>query len=135
VIVADTDVLIDTLRGREPVAGRVAQEIESANLATTVLSAFELLSGSREEGERERVEDLLGALVMLPLDLEAAAKGAALRRELEGRGEKIGLADYLIAGICLSRSSPLMTRNRRHFDRLPGLRFAEVDPGSSSPDA
>lgn len=124
-IVADTDVLIDALRGREPVAGRIVREMESGNLATTVLSSFELLSGSSDQREREQVENLLGALVLLPLDPEAAAVAAALRRELESRGEKIGLADYLIAAICLSRSSPLLTRNRRHFDRLPGLRFAE----------
>lgn len=134
-IVADTDVLIDTLRGREPVAARIAREIEAGNLATTVLSAFELLSGSRAEGERERVEDLLGALELLPLDRGAAAIAASLRRDLEGRGAKIGLADYLIAGICLSHSSPLMTRNRGHFDRIPDLRLEEAGPAASPPDA
>lgn len=122
-IVADTDVLIDALRGRDPVAERVAEEIKAGNLATTVLSCFELLSGSRDDGERERVEDLLEALRVLPLDPEAAEMAAALRRRLEARGETIGLADYLIAGICLSRSAALMTRNRRHFDRVPRLRL------------
>lgn len=124
-IVADTDVLIDALRGREPSAGRVAQALTEGSLATTVLSVFELLSGSREEIERQRVEDLLGAAEVLALTREAAATAAVLRQELEARGETIGLADYLIAGICLSRSAVLMTRNRRHFDRIPGLRLAE----------
>jgi len=126
-IVADTDVLIDALRGRDPAAQRVARGIEEGRLATTVLTSFELLSGSRDETERERVEDLLGAIELLPLDPGAAARSAALRRDLEARGETIGLADYLIAGICLSRSASLMTRNRRHFDRVPGLRFAGTD--------
>lgn len=126
-IVADTDVLIDALRGRNPVAGLVAREIEAGKLATTVISSFELLSGSRAETERARVEDLLGAIELLPLDPAAAATAAALRRELEVRGETIGLADFLIAGICLSRSASLMTRNRRHFDRVSGLRFAPVE--------
>jgi tRNA(fMet)-specific endonuclease VapC len=122
-IVADTDVLIDALRGRDPVAKRVAEEIKAGNLATTVLSCFELLSGSRDDGERERVGDLLEALRVLPLDPEAAELAAALRRQLEARGETIGLADYLIAGICQSRSAALMTRNRRHFDRVPRLQL------------
>lgn len=129
-IVADTDVLIDSLRGREPVARRIAAEIEAANLATTDVSSFELLSGSREPSERQRVEDLLGALELLPFDPDAAAEGAALRRELEARGETIGLADYLIAGICLSNAAPLMTRNRRRFDRVPGLRLADLEPSA-----
>ena len=127
VIVADTDVLIDALRGRNPGALRVAEAIEAGTLATTVVSSFELLGGSREPTERERVEDLLAAVELLPLDPEAAAVGAGWRRDLEARGETIGLADYLIAGICLARSASLMTRNRRHFDRIPGLRFAPLE--------
>lgn len=50
-IVADSDVLIDFLGGREPAAGRVTREIESGNLWTTVITRFELLSGAR--GSRE----------------------------------------------------------------------------------
>lgn len=126
-IVADTDVLIDALRGRRPVASRVAEAIRAGTLATTVISSFELLSGSREDGERGRVEDLLGALVLLPLDPEAAVRAAKVRRELEARGEGVGLADFLIAGICLAHSAELWTRNRRHFDRVPGLRLAAAD--------
>lgn len=106
VIVADTDVLIDALRGRDPVARRVAEAVEAGTLATTVLSSFELLSGSREPTERERVEDLLAAVELLPLDPEAAALAAGLRRDLEARGETIGLADYLIAGICCHAPLP-----------------------------
>lgn len=33
------------------------------------------------------------------------------------------MADYLIAGICLSRSAVLLTRNVRHFSRMAGLRL------------
>lgn len=126
-IVADTDVLIDALRGREPFARRVAAEIEAGRLATTAISAFELLSGARQPSERQRIEDLLAGLAVVPLDARAGAVAAELRRELEGRGESTGLADYLIAGICVGRSAPLMTRNRRHFERIPGLRLAEPE--------
>ena len=134
-IVADTDVLIDALRGRRPLARRIAEAIEHGELATTVLSAFELLSGSgvREEEARRRVEDLLGALTVVALDPAAATLAAALRRELEARGETIGLADYLIAGICLAHSASLMTRNRRHFGRVPGLRLAPADDDAGEP--
>lgn len=35
----------------------------------------------------------------------------------------LAMADYLIAGICLSRGSTLLTRNRAHFERIPELRL------------
>lgn len=33
----------------------------------------------------------------------------------------IGTADYLIAGIVLANRGILLTRNRDHFERVPGL--------------
>lgn len=41
-MVADTDVLIDYLRGLERSAQRIAFEIEQGHLATTAVTAFEL---------------------------------------------------------------------------------------------
>jgi tRNA(fMet)-specific endonuclease VapC len=120
-IVADSDVLIDALRGQEPSASRIRLELETGWLATTAITAFELQSGVRSPGAASKVEDLLAALVILPFDDDAADRAAEARRTLESTGTPIGMADYLIAGICLARSAILLTRNRAHFDRVPGL--------------
>jgi len=128
-IVADSDVLIDSLRGRQPAAGRVALELRTGSLATTVVNAFELLSGAKSAKERHKVETLLAALAILPLDERSARTAAAIRRQLEAQGETIGMADYLIAGICLERSAILLTRNRGHFERVPGLSLGDWTGG------
>jgi len=120
-IVADSDVLIDALRGREPAAGRIAEAIRSGSLATTSISVFELLSGAKRPTERSKVERLLRPLVIFPFDERASLAAAQARRSLEATGTGIGMADYLIAGVCLTRSAPLLTRNREHFQRIPGL--------------
>ena len=125
-IVADTDVLIDALRGREPARRRIAGAIESGALATTAVSLFELLSGARDASEREPIERLLAALAVLPFDAPAGTAAADARRGLEAAGKTIGMADYQIAGICLSRSLPLLTRNRGHFERVPGLILGDL---------
>lgn len=120
--VADSDVLIDALRGRREAADRIAFELRSGTLATTAISVFELLSGAGgRAAERELVERLLRPLTILPVDHAAAARAAEIRRMLEGTGTPIGMADYLIAGVCVSRSALLLTRNRKHFERVPGL--------------
>ena len=120
-IVADSDVLIDALRGRQPAARRVAELLKSGSLATTAISVFELLSGAKRPAERTKVERLLGPLVVLPFDDRAGLAAAEARRTMETSGAGIGIADYLIAGICLARSATLFTRNRDHFQRVPGL--------------
>ncbi len=126
-IVADSDVLIDALRGRQPGADRIALELRAGALATTAITVFELLSGARAKRVKDPVERLLAALIVLPFD-EAAARAAAEAREaLEATGSPIGMADYQIAGVCLSRSAVLLTRNRAHFERVPGLSLGRLE--------
>jgi tRNA(fMet)-specific endonuclease VapC len=123
-IVADTDVLIDYLGGRGGAAERVAFELEHGNLYTTAVNRFDLESGARSEREGAAVEALLGALRVLPFDASSAFHAAAVRRELEAKGEGIGMANYLIAGTCMAHSGVLLTRNRRHFERIAGLNLS-----------
>ena len=127
VIVADTDVLIDFLAAREPAAGRVADEIRRGNLWTTVITRFELLSGVRGAGETQIASRLLGSVKTLQLDILAADRAAAVRRALERKGIAIGMADSLIAGITLQAGATLLTRNRRHFERVDGLNLVQLD--------
>lgn len=122
-IVADTDVLIDYLAGKEPSAGRVAFELTTTSFATTAVTRFELLAGARTDRQRGLVRILLEAVETLPLDSLAADRAAEVRRELESRGEGLGMADCLIAGIVLAHGGLLLTRNRKHFERVPGLRL------------
>ncbi len=125
-IVVDTDVLIDALSGQQPSAERVARGLETGALATTAVSVFELLSGATTDKATESIEALLAALFILPFDPAAGRQAAEIRRDLESRRLSIGMADYQIAGICVSRSAELLTRNRRHFERVPSLELADL---------
>lgn len=121
-IIADTDVLIDALKGQEPGRGRVAEAIQSGALATTAITVFELMAGAKSESARASIDALLTPLRILNLDDLASQRAAEFRRRLERDGRKIGLADYLIAGICHSHAATLLTRNLKHFERIEELR-------------
>jgi len=120
-IVADTDVLIDFLAGQAPGAGAVAEHLGQGDLATTVITLYELFSGARTPRQQSVVTQLLKALLVLPLDDPAAETAAVVRRNLMTRGEDIGMADCLIAGIVLNGDGRLLTRNSRHFAAIEGL--------------
>lgn len=122
--VADTDVLIDFLAGREPSAGAVLKAREDGSLVTTSVTRFEILSGARDEEERAMCLKLLDALRTLPLDAKAADQAARVFRSLETAGQRIEPGDCLIAGIALHHGAHLLTRNRRHFERVKGLVLA-----------
>jgi predicted nucleic acid-binding protein len=120
-MVADTDGLVDYLRGHQRSAARVALEIEQAHLATTAITACELRLGAKTPRQQAVVEILLDALRILPLDDDAARSAADLRRRLLEQGEDIGMADSLIAGICVANDGQLLTHNEKHFKRIQGL--------------
>ncbi len=120
-IVADSDVLIDALNGRDPAARRIAAEIRAGRLATTAICRFEVLSGAKTGRSERRALDLLDSIMNLSFDTAAANTAARARLALEKAGRKIGMGDSLIAGIVLTAGGTLLTRNRREFDRIPGL--------------
>jgi len=97
-MIADSDVLIDFLRGRSPWAGRIKLEIKTGHLATRLSTVFELLSGVKAAAERDKVSRLLAALTVLAVTPAASEQAAAIRRELESAGHGIGMADCLISG-------------------------------------
>ena len=120
--IADTDVLIDFLRGVGE-AERIVIELGTGRLCTTVITAFELWAGSKNPQQLAAVESLLAAVTVLPLDSSSARRAAEVRRDLERGGRTIGMADSLIAGIALNHEAILITRNRKHYDRVPGLKL------------
>ncbi|PWU12441.1 MAG: PIN domain nuclease [Bdellovibrio sp.] len=122
--VADTDVLIDFLRGRGDEAERIEFELKTGRLCTTAVSAFELWVGARSSQEKTAVQTLLAALSIIPLDAAGASDAGELFRALEAKGTTIGMADSLIAGICVNRNAVLITRNKKHFSRVPNLNYS-----------
>lgn len=130
-IVADSDVLIDFLADHEPGASRVAVELERGQLATSVITRFELLSGARSARQDRTLREFLDTLTTLPLDRVAADRAADVRRRLDRQGESIGMADSLIAGIVLVSGGTLLTRNTNHFRRVSELRLAPLSAAES----
>lgn len=124
-IIADTDVLIDSLEGRRPGADAVLQALRRDQLQTTTINYFELLAGARRRRQQISVLALLESIPVLTLDVEAVRRAAEVHRHLERSGVGIGMADSLIAGIVLARGGSPLTRNRRHFERVPELPLAE----------
>jgi tRNA(fMet)-specific endonuclease VapC len=125
VIVLDTDVLIDALGGEEPWAGFIAARLPTRRLATTSVTRCELLAGARSEDEAMRIRTLLGPMAILPFDREAADRAAGEAARLQAEGRPLPMADLAIAGICLELGASLLTRNRRHFERIDGLKLEE----------
>lgn len=125
VVVADTDVVIDFLRGAEPGATLVRALLQEGRLRFTPVTAFELRRGADFVPRRDLLMQLLTRRTY-PLDLESALRAGELAAVLKAQGREIGPADALQAGFCLRHGVPLATRNRRHFDQVEGLQLVDL---------
>jgi len=126
-VVVDTDLLIDFLRGKGPGVGVVRALLVEQRLRLTAVTGFELRMGTDFLARRDDILRLFRSRTV-PLDLASALRGGEVAAGLRVSGQVIGFADSLQAGICLRHDLPFATRNRRHFDRIPGLRLTDLDP-------
>jgi tRNA(fMet)-specific endonuclease VapC len=132
VIVLDTDVIIEYLRGQPHVVEGVTRLLEEGEtLTTTAVNAAELHRGA--VGPRTRREmlaslhELLTRLDALPLDGRAARRYGALAAGLDRAGQTMPLADGLVAAIALENGGRLLTLNKRHFARVPALELVDLE--------
>lgn len=124
-VIVDTDLLIDYLRGKGEGARLVRTLIREHRLRVTAVTAFELRLGADFLPRRDDILRLLRGRAF-PLDLASALRAGEIAAALQQKGEGIGFADCLQAGTCLRYDIPLATRNRKHFGRVHGLRLVEV---------
>jgi tRNA(fMet)-specific endonuclease VapC len=125
-VVADTDVIIDFFSGSEPFSQVVAGFIRKDSLILTSITVFELYAGVLGSRRLGQIDDLVSAATVLSLGTEEALAAVGIYNELKKGGQLIGLRDILIAGICIARKRPLLTRNTVHFSRIPALKLASI---------
>jgi tRNA(fMet)-specific endonuclease VapC len=124
--VLDSDVLIDYLRGAGPGRDLVSRLGAELSFRVTTVTAFELALGRGYARDPIPANALLAA-PCLGLTREAALRAGGLLHDLRSVGTGIDIRDAMQAGICLEADAPLVTRNVRHFARVPGLQVTQPE--------
>lgn len=122
----DTDIISATLKPRPPMQlVRRLATVPPQQQFTTAINVGELIYGARRVGREEltsKVERVVRqAQTVLAFDTAAARTYGALRATLERVGTPLAEPDLRIASIAVTRHLTLVTRNLRHFERVPGL--------------
>lgn len=121
----DTNILSDLVRNPQ---GMVAAQITAAGedtVCTSIIVAAELRYGAIKSNSAklaERIDLILSALEILPLETPADHQYASLRQHLTCQGTPIGPNDLLIAAHALAHDLTVITANVREFSRVPGLK-------------
>ena len=90
-----------------------------------IVVAAKLRSDAAKSGSKKlagRVDLILSALEILPLEAPADRHYGDLRHHLARQGTLIGPNDLLIAAHALSENLTVVTANAGEFSRVPGLK-------------
>jgi tRNA(fMet)-specific endonuclease VapC len=119
----DTDTCILLLRGESKVLERRAAIHDE--VATSWVTAAELYYGAAKSKSpaqnRELVGRFLATLPVLGLDELATQIFGEAKALLEREGRRLDDADLLIASIAIANRAVVITGNRRHYARIPGV--------------
>jgi tRNA(fMet)-specific endonuclease VapC len=120
----DTNIISDLIRNPQGKAAKHIAKVGEDNICTSIIVAAELRYGCAKSGSQrllKAVEDLLGEIDVLPLDVPADAEYGAIRAALEASGKPIGGNDLLIAAHASATRATIVTSNTDEFKRIRGL--------------
>lgn len=124
----DTNVLSELVR-KQPAPGVLHRigELSLERVMTSCICAMELRYGAARHPDGERLwdriqKDVLARVRVLPLTEADALRAGVLLAGLADRGTPIGIEDVLIAATALGNDLVVVTRNVKHYRRVPDLR-------------
>lgn len=129
--VLDTDICVDLHRGYAPTIDRIRGIEREGPLAVTSVTVHELVQGAHTAPDPDRaiasIERLLHASDILEFNGAAGWIAGRLSAQLLKAGTPIGDLDTMIAACALAHNGRLVTRNAKHYRRVPELALQVLD--------
>src|SRR3989344_509256 len=121
----ETTFLVDFFRGNKNAIEKYTEIKESnESIRVAVPSITEIISGASlniKNEEKEKAIEFFSNLEIVELNKESAILAGEIEAGLILSGETIGIIDIMIGAICLSNNETLLTRNKKHFEKIKNL--------------
>jgi tRNA(fMet)-specific endonuclease VapC len=124
-LIADTSFLIGLWR-RQPWAVRYATDNTGRSIGIPWIALGEFWHGAVKAGhDPARVTDFLKIGIPVSDAAPCVERYARICSSLQDLGQyrEIGQNDLWLAAVAMTYGLPLVTRNRRHFDKIAGLKI------------
>ncbi len=124
-LVLDTNVIVQHLRGKPKESELISKLQETSDLATTIINSYELYFGAYKSRNSKinlgAAKGFLQSIEVLDFDDRCADKAGQVMAKLEGAGHVLDPRDIFIGTIALENGYSVLTRNVKHFERIPDL--------------
>ncbi len=125
IILADTSILIDYFRKSDKLNSvLIALFDQGYDFSISAITHYEIYSGATAL-QLPFWTDLLNNTKVLPFDQAISQIAVDINLVLKRNRKQIGMADLFIAATAISTSLPLSTLNKKHFDRIDGLKLID----------
>lgn len=126
----DTSVVIDCIRGKKETSQFISNLKGSLFINYIVIA--ELSEGIYRVKDSKAMEAGIDAFIngvdgVLPINYNVSKLFGKIRTDLKEKGQIVEDFDILIASTCIENNLPILTLNKKHFDRIVGLEVLTPD--------
>ncbi len=129
VYLLDTDWVIDYFNNKEPTSSKI-EELIDEGIGISIISLAELYEGVLNSKNPESSENLLlgfmSEVSVMEIDEGICRIFGELRGKLRKKSLLIDDFDIIIASTAVYHEITLCTNNRKHYDRIEGLKVLSV---------
>ena len=122
-VVVDTSVFIEFLRAKDKTQTTLYQIPDSTNICISSVTLYELLMGATDESKAKDVSALTNDLIILSFSESIAKEASLIYHKLRKQNKMIEFRDIFIAATCIINGMPIVTLNKKHFERIKDLKI------------
>jgi predicted nucleic acid-binding protein len=122
-VVVDTSIFIDYLRAKDKRNTVLFRVPDNQRIYISSVTLYELLMGATDRQKIKDVHLLTDDTIILPFDEEVSIRASEIYHDLRKSNTMIEFRDIFIASTCLIHDLPIMTANKKHFQRIKGLKM------------
>jgi tRNA(fMet)-specific endonuclease VapC len=125
-LIVDTSVFIDGLRLRPSGVALISFfETTEHDLYISSVVGFELFSGesSKKPDQQRLMQQMLSFFEVVDMNWSVAKRAGEIYR---GGLKHLEFPDYIIAASALAIGAQVVTLNKKHFEKIPGLQIYDM---------
>jgi predicted nucleic acid-binding protein len=128
-IIIDADVIIKGEKGAFDLAGWFAAQTEELEVAAITVAELwhgvERATVPYRAAREEYIRTILDGVSIIPYTRATALEHARLWAASETSGKTVAPYDLIVAATAVERGSSVATFNRRHFEKIDGIKVIE----------
>jgi tRNA(fMet)-specific endonuclease VapC len=122
-MVIGTGIFIEHLRAKDKSNTTLYLLPANSELFISSVALYELYMGATSPEKENDVRKITEDITVLPFNDAVAIKAAQLYHQLKRQNKLIEFRDIFIAATCIVNELPLVTLNKKHFNRIEELKL------------